>query len=181
MTTSETKPPRKRMAFFYARDAVELDSETMSREHLSEEVLEGLSKLAGISVAKGVGEKSLLLFKEPGEQGMSLVYLWLKSGYVLPPHRHDGDCLYYVVGGEVQIGSKTLRKGDGMFIPADAGYSYQAGPEGVEVLEFRNATHFNIALIGNEGGRWDQMASAFRERGLTWETETVPPSERSRK
>lgn len=50
------------MAFFSARDAVELGPETMTREHLSEDVLSALGKLAGIEVAKGVGEKSLLLF-----------------------------------------------------------------------------------------------------------------------
>jgi quercetin dioxygenase-like cupin family protein len=166
------------MAFFYAKDAVELGSETMTREHMTESVLSALSTLAGIEVSKGVGEKSLLLFKEPGEQGMSLVYLWLKSGYVLPPHSHNGDCLYYVVGGELHIGAKILRKGDGMFIPADSAYTYKAGEEGVEVLEFRNSTHFNIALSGNEGGLWNHMATAFRERAVVWETETVPPSER---
>ena len=178
MNDLEPKAPRKRMAFFYAKDAAELGSETMTREHMTESVLSALSTLAGIEVSKGVGEKSLLLFKEPGEQGMSLVYLWLKSGYVLPPHSHNGDCLYYVVGGELHIGAKILRKGDGMFIPADAAYSYKAGDEGVEVLEFRNSTHFNIALKGNEGGLWDHMATAFRERAVVWETETVPPSER---
>jgi hypothetical protein len=99
---------------------------------------------------------------------------------VLPPHSHNGDCLYYVVGGELRIGARTLRKGDGMFIPADSAYTYQAGEGGVEVLEFRNATHFNIALKGNESGRWYHVAAAFRERALEWETETVPPSERSR-
>ena len=178
MNTPETKAPRKRMAFFYAKDAVELGPETMTREAMSESVLEGLAKVIETKTPIGLGEKSLLLFKEPGEKGMSLIYLWLKSGYVLPPHSHDGDCLYYVVGGELHIGSKILRKGDGMFIPADAAYTYHAGEEGVEVLEFRNATHFNIALKGNEGGLWDHLASAFRERAVVWETETVPPSSR---
>src|SRR3546814_13639172 len=77
------------------------------------------------------GAKTVVLFKEPGERGMSLTYVWFKSDYLLPRHSHDTDCLYYVMAGELLIGKQVLRKGDGMFIPAGAGYAYQAGAKGV--------------------------------------------------
>ena len=32
----------------------------------------------------------------------SLVYLWYKSGYMLPRHTHNVDCLYAVIGGSLQ-------------------------------------------------------------------------------
>src|SRR3546814_17950250 len=63
------------------------------------------------------GAKTVVLFKEPGERGMSLTYVWFKSDYLLPRHSHDTDCLYYVMAGELLIGRQVLRKGDGMFIP----------------------------------------------------------------
>lgn len=172
------------IAFFQASDATSLGSETMATADMDGAVQAGLSRLAGLQVTRGLGEMNLLLFKETGcsgDEGFSLVYLWFKSGYVLPPHSHNGNCLYYVIGGELHIGNRILRKGDGMFVPAGCAYTYEAGPEGVEVLEFRNATRFNIELKGNEGGRWDRVAAAFRERAAIWETETLPPSERNRK
>lgn len=175
------RTPRRPIAFFHAGDAQPLGAETMASESVDEAVVEGLSRLAGLQIARGLGEMNLLLFKETGcsgDEGFSLVYLWFKSGYVLPPHSHNGNCLYYVIGGELHIGNKILRKGDGMFVPAGSVYTYEAGAEGVEVLEFRNATRFNIELKGNEAGRWDRVASAFRQRAAIWETETLPPSER---
>jgi hypothetical protein len=35
------------------------------------------------------------------------------------------------------MGSRVLRAGDGFFVPNGMPYKYRAGPEGVEVLEFR--------------------------------------------
>ncbi len=168
---------RKRMAFFRSGDASPIGPEIMSSAERGPAVLAGLAKLAAANVRAGIGEQGRVLFREPGESGFSLLHLWFKSGYVLPPHSHDGDCLYYVLGGELRMGSRVLRRGDGMFIPAGSGYTYEAGPEGVEVLEFRNATHFNIALRGEDEKSWDRMIEVFRDRAAIWEGETVPPSE----
>jgi quercetin dioxygenase-like cupin family protein len=120
------------------------------------------------------GTKAVLLFKEPGDRGMSLGYAWFKSGYVLPRHSHNADCLYYVLGGELHMGSQTLRKGDGVFIPADAGYTYEAGPNGVEVLEFRNATQFHLMFQGNDEAHWDRIASVLKNNCPKWEGEPPP-------
>jgi hypothetical protein len=166
---------RKRLELFHGADAGPLPPEMMRTEGLTEAVQASLAKLAAVGVKAGVGEKNLVLFSEPGEAGISLLYIWFKSGYVLPPHSHNCDCLYYVLGGELRIGSRVLHKGDGMFVPADHGYTYEAGPEGVEVLEFRNATRFNIVLKEGDGSRWERIAEVFRERAAIWEKE-APPS-----
>ena len=71
---------------------------------------------------------------------MSLVHAWFGPGYRLPRHTHSADCLYYVISGSAVLGNHTLRAGDGFFVPANAPYQYDAGPEGVEVLEIRGAT-----------------------------------------
>jgi quercetin dioxygenase-like cupin family protein len=169
---------RKSMVVFYGRDAEPLDSDRMPIEGMDEGVRAGLAKLPSADVEQGAGEKSVVLFSEPGDQGLSLVYLWLKSGYVLPRHSHDADCLYYVLGGELRMGSHVLRKGDGMFIPCDQAYGYEAGPEGVEVLEFRNATRFNFVFKANDEAWWERMAATYRDRAAIWAKELVPPSDR---
>lgn len=169
---------QRRMSVFYAKDAEDLGPEMMPRVGMDESVLSALAKLAEAGVAEGAGEKNLVLFSEPGDEGMSLVYVWFKSGYVLPFHSHNTDCLYYVIGGELRMGSHVLRKGDGMFIPGDHGYGYEAGPEGVEILEFRNATRFNLLFRPNPEGRWDDIARTYRDRAAIWSEETVPPSDR---
>jgi hypothetical protein len=42
---------------------------------------------------------------------MSLCWAWFKSGYVLPRHSHNADCLYYVLGGSLRLGSVWLKAG----------------------------------------------------------------------
>lgn len=168
---------RKRLAIFHARDAKPLEPEMMARE-VPEEARAGLARLAAANVKAGLGEKNLVLFSEGGAEGFSLIYIWFKSGYVLPPHSHDVDCVYYVLAGELSIGSQRLRKGDGFFVPAETGYTYEAGPDGVEVLEFRNATRFKIRLKGGDVKRWDRIADVFRERAQAWADESTPPSAR---
>lgn len=169
---------RKRLRVFRAADATELPEEMMPREGIDDSIMAGLVGLAEAGVTEGVGERTRVLFSTPGENGMSLVHAWFKGGYVLPFHSHSTDCLYYVLSGELHMGSHVLRRGDGMFIPADHGYGYEAGPEGVEVLEFRDASHFNLFFRPNSPQRWEQIATAYRDNEAHWREETVPPSER---
>ena len=168
---------KKRLTIFRGSDATPLGPEVMVTAPMDGAMQARLARLAGAGVKAGLGEKNLVLFREPGEQGMSLVYVWFKSGYPLPPHSHDVDCLYYVLAGELLIGGQTLQPGDGMFVPAGTGYTYEAGANGVEVLEFRNATRFNIALKGTDQ-LWDNITAVFRSRAAAWQAETIPPSKR---
>lgn len=79
------------------------------------------------------------LFFQRAADGMSLVHAWFGPHFPLFRHSHPrhGDCLYYVVAGQVILGSRVLKAGDGFFVPNGMPYKYRAGPEGVEVLEFR--------------------------------------------
>jgi quercetin dioxygenase-like cupin family protein len=170
--------PRKRMTVFFGSDSQELEPEIMPIKGMDDSVMAGLSQLSATGFDPYTGAKAMLLFREPGEQGMSLSYVWLKSGFVHPKHSHDSDCLYYVIGGELLLGTRTLKKGDGFFIPAHAAYTYEAGPGGVEVLEFRNATRFDLTFRGNDAAHWSRMAQAIASNGAAWLQETVPPSSR---
>ena len=112
------------------------------------------------------------LFSQPG---FSLTYAWFKSGFPLPLHTHNADCMYYVLSGTLQLGKDTLGAGDGFFIPSDKAYRYTPGPEGVEVLEFRHAEDFNIDFMAKSLGFWEKISANIAERRDGWAKE-VPPS-----
>ncbi|MCJ2188225.1 cupin domain-containing protein [Novosphingobium beihaiensis] len=105
---------------------------------------------------------------------MSLARLWFKSGFPLPLHSHDCDCLYYIIAGSVQIGSETLGAGDGFFVGTDVPYTYIAGPEGVEILEFRNTDTFNIKVKDKPLAAWEKTVEVMREASSRWADETPP-------
>lgn len=175
---SATTAERRRISVFRASEGEPLSDEQMPMEGVDDSVMAGFAGLMEAGAGEASGETVRCLFREPGEDGLSLCYAWFKSGFVLPRHSHDADCVYYVVGGELKLGKQVLRKGDGFFVPSGATYSYEVGPEGVEVLEFRNATRFNILFRNNDESHWARMADAFRSNAPNWSSETVPPSDR---
>jgi len=96
-------------------------------------------KIGEMMRAFGHGNSVTPLFWQGGETGMSLVHAWFGPNFPLFRHSHPahGDCLYYVLAGEVILGRRHLKAGSTFFIPNGMPYKYQAGPAGVEVLEFR--------------------------------------------
>ena len=56
----------------------------------------------------------------------------------------------------------------GFFVKADAPYAYTAGPEGVEVLEFRACTSFDIKFRDTSVADWKPVGDAVREHGAGW-------------
>lgn len=107
-------------------------------------------------------------------EGMSLARLWVKSGFPLPLHSHDCDCLYYVVAGSIRMGTETLVAGDGFFVGAEVPYGYTAGPEGAEVLEFRTTDRFNIRVRDKPIAAWEKTAAILREGHARWAEESLP-------
>ena len=95
--------------------------------------------IADMARAIAPGSAVTPLFSQQSPEGMSLVHAWFGPNFPLFRHSHPkyGDCLYYIVAGEIVMGSRTLKAGDGFFVPNGAPYRYKAGPDGVEVLEFR--------------------------------------------
>jgi hypothetical protein len=172
-----TDATRKRMTIFRAADATDVQ-EFMPIVGVDETVQAGFAKIMAVGAQSGAGENAVCVFREPGEKGLSVCYAWFKSNYVLVKHSHNADCVYYVLGGELHAGSAILKKGDGIFIPSDHPYTFTAGPEGAEFLEFRNANNFNIHLKGNDEAHFDKIAACYRDNKDAWAKETVPPSER---
>ena len=142
--------------------------------------LAGLTPIveAGIGrwVEAGVGEGNItkVLFCLPH---MSLTYAWFKSGFALPLHSHDADCLYYIIAGSLKLGTEELGAGDGFFVGRDVPYTYKPGPEGVEVLEFRTVEAFDMKFQGRTEAYWDKIVAGMDAARPNWGDE-VPPSQR---
>jgi len=85
------------------------------------------------------GTSTTTLFAQKRRGGMSLMHSWFGPNFPLFRHSHPrlGDCLYFVLAGEILLGSRRLGAGSRFFVPNGQPYKYIAGPEGAEVLEFR--------------------------------------------
>jgi len=174
---SSAAPSRKpRMRIFRAADAYDVDENIMPMEGLDENVLTGFRELENHGIDKG--HKVRCLFREESGTGLSLVYIWYKSGFILPQHQHNADCVYYVIAGEIHAGNVVVGQGDGLFIPKNHDYTYAAGPDGVELLEFRNAATFNIVFNGKDPGQWPRIIAALDSNVDNWKSQTKPPERR---
>lgn len=116
------------------------------------------------------GQVVKVLFGDPDSDGISLVWSRFSAGFVLPRHSHSADCLYYVTRGELRMGQTVLGEGDGFFQPADRPYTYTAGPDGVEVLEFRTTSPFDMQITESLPG-WDRVVAAARANRDAWAAE----------
>jgi len=115
-----------------------------------------------------LGAHDAVLFRGDGDDGFSLVKAWFGPHYVLPRHAHDSDCLYYVAEVSLVMGSQVLAAGDGFFVPSGAPYAYEAGPDGVIVLEFRMRTSFGMKIPGGQLERLRRMAVVADEHAEEW-------------
>ena len=129
----------------------------------------------GAALEAGFAEGNVVktLFSQPG---FSLTYAWFKSGFPLPLHTHNSDCLYYIVAGSLQLGTDTLGPGDGFFLGAGKAYRYTPGPDGVEVLEFRTQEDFDIKFLAKTLPAWQKFSGVFSERRSAWADESPPSS-----
>jgi len=164
---SESAPP---FEIFRALGAADYQDE-MYLEPFGEVEQAGMAALYEVGLLEGSHLK--LLYKRPG---MSLTYVWFKSGYPLPLHSHSADCLYFIVAGSLTMGTEVLGPGDGFFLGTDVPYTYVPGPEGVEVLEFRTSSHFDFKALGKTKAYWDRAVADMRAARENWDKETTPPS-----
>jgi mannose-6-phosphate isomerase-like protein (cupin superfamily) len=167
------------LSIFRAAVATPLDQYEAMEAVYSPEVLRGITKLYEAGIADGYAAR--VLFESVGTNGFSLIYAWFKKDFPLTAHLHDADCLYYVIGGELILGkgvaSETVRAGDGFFVPSGHMYGYMAGPEGVEILEFRSVSKFNIQYKEAPPAAWDALAAVVAANKEQWKS-AVPPERR---
>ena len=130
-------------------------------------------RLLGSGITDGFLLKVLF---EDAASGISLTYVWLKANYLIPRHCHNTDCTYYVVSGAAHLGSEILRAGDVFFVPGETLYGYQAGPEGVEILEFRNSAQFTIRMPGIGEAVLRQASQMVAQNRSKWGSQSPPPA-----
>jgi hypothetical protein len=153
-----------KMSFYFASDAPQIEHDgIMSMPDLNPEIFTELDVMPYFD-----GQRVTVLYKGEGPDGFSLVHSWFGPGFKLPRHSHSADCLYYVISGEIQMGKRVLRGGDGFFIAADALYAYTAGPEGAQVLEFRTATSFDMKVADQTPAQWRPLVQAAVENHERW-------------
>jgi quercetin dioxygenase-like cupin family protein len=109
-----------------------------------------------------------LVFRQDRHPGYSIVRAWFAPGYKLFRHRHDADCTYYITAGQLRLGNQTLRAGEGFFVPGNHPYTYEAGPAGLEVLEFRHSTTFNMRVLDRDEKRWTDIFAAASAHQELW-------------
>lgn len=165
-TEQNTGPGRPRLTMYRFDDAPDLDdTEMMEHGPLSEDVVEVIKT----RTHPGVGFQGRALFAdESNGTGMSLIHAWFAPGYTLPTHTHNVDCLYYVVRGSAKLGRQVLGPGDGFLVPKGVPYRYEAGPEGIEILEFRNATSFDIQYVDRSPKHWREQIERTNAHAEEW-------------
>ena len=175
MSTVED-PPAKFFIYRGAQAPSFSEIDVMDYEGVTPEIQSRFDQLGEAGIDEGQSVK--LLFSAPG---ISLTYAWFRSGFPLPRHSHDADCLYYIAAGSLTLGTETLGAGDGFFVPAESAYAYVPGPQGVEVLEFRNADHFNIRFMAGNSAFWEKALETVRAERPGWGVQARPSvkSERS--
>lgn len=94
-------------------------------------------------------------------------------------HTHEKDEIIYIVSGQMIFGQHTLNPGDSVYVPGMTLYSFKAGPQGLEFLNFRpskDVTSFRKdqfmklqELKGEERDKYrEEVLSAHRQR-TGWE------------
>ncbi len=169
MTSATPKVKSPGMQIFRASEAPRNYDSTMTSEPLSDVASAGSQRLIEAGVEDGHENRVLFV-----GGGFSLVYAWFKSGYPLPRHTHNETCLYYIVGGSLQLGNEELRAGDGFLLGHDVPYTYTPGPEGVEIIEFRACETFNIDVLANNPAFWDSAVKTVEQNREKWRDEKKP-------
>ena len=169
--SDEVKSGKPRMQLFKA-EGTPLGPDMMRPEGLEGSVLAGFARAEEAGMHDG--HRLRCLYRSPLPNGPSLCHMWLKSGFVTPRHKHDTNCIYYVLAGQLKLGNATAGPGEGLFVPEGTVYSIEAGPEGLEVLEFRTDTAFNVLYTGNDEANWDRIVGAVAGNAAGWAGQQPP-------
>lgn len=167
--TEPAAPPR--FALFRAKDATDFEASGLM-ETVPPTPIEMAGSIAAVEAGMLEGTRVKLLFAMPG---LSLTHAWFRSGFPLPRHSHDVDCLYFILAGSLRIGTEELGTGDGFFVGAGVPYTYVPGRQGVEVLEFRGSNSFDIRMLANNPAYWDRAVAQVTAQRDHWARE-APPS-----
>lgn len=81
---------------------------------------------------------SHVAFHELGSaSSLQLFEIAYEPGAAIEVHSHREDEIIYIVAGSMKLGARTVLPGTSIFVSADTLYGFEAGPEGLRMLNFR--------------------------------------------
>jgi hypothetical protein len=162
-----SRPSPTKMAIFRRHEAVDLTVSGMMTEPVFPEA--ALSFIGNFDFEQLLaGNTTEVLLRHAGEDGFSLVFARFSPGYLLPRHSHSADCTYYIISGSLRLGSQLLTAGDGFFVPANRPYTYEAGEKGVDLLEFRHVTSFDMKMSDDKEEPWARAFAVASSHQAEW-------------
>lgn len=85
--------------------------------------------------------------REPGSaENPQLVEIRYHPDAEIQIHSHDEDEIIYVLDGAMRINNRSLGPGACLTIPGGVFYGFQAGPEGLRILNFRPCEDLSFNL-----------------------------------
>jgi hypothetical protein len=72
------------------------------------------------------------------------------------------------------VGTETLGRGDGLFVPAETAYTFFTGPQVVEFVEYRHANSWNIVFRTRNPDAWARIADKASAQREAWKSERQP-------
>ncbi len=79
-----------------------------------------------------------LVFHERGDDAHPQLFeLRFEPGSEVSVHAHEQDEIFYVVAGSMKLGKKEIGPGSSVFVAGNTLYSFGAGKDGLQVLNFR--------------------------------------------
>lgn len=76
--------------------------------------------------------------REPGTaSGPQLIELRYEPNAEIQLHSHDEDEIIFVRQGEIRLGNKLYGPGTSIFVAGQTLYGFTAGPNGLQILNFR--------------------------------------------
>jgi mannose-6-phosphate isomerase-like protein (cupin superfamily) len=176
--STDDRAPKRGMTFHYAADALEpFEAGVLTPQLTSDDSAAAAIRLEEVGWPMTGAVVKVLVSQTNEEGGFQLHYLWFKPHYVLRPHHHLADCLYYVVSGSAHMGKRILRAGDSFFVPSGVRYQYGAGPEGAEILEIRRGARVVDTVVADQTPeRWQKMIDLMATHRAEWEEMEISPT-----
>lgn len=69
--------------------------------------------------------------------GLDLLEIYYPPDAVITVHAHEEDEIIYVVDGAIRLGNRLYPKGSSVFVARQTLYGFEAGPEGLHMVNFR--------------------------------------------
>lgn len=69
--------------------------------------------------------------------GLELLEIYYPPNAAIALHAHLEDEIIYVVDGAIRLGDRTYGKGSSVFVARQTLYAFQAGPDGLHMINFR--------------------------------------------